>query len=480
MNNDLNQSEHDQTDHIPTPNSENIDDITNESENLGESQPEEGRVDESQLKSGDILTFIRVRFPGNAKSFPFLIGERKLSYGQKVLAMSDRGIAVGYINSFPYQLVFQKEMLPIRSIIRVATEEDLANEQEIYHNQTEAEKICIDLIHKYELDMNLTHVEYTQFGKKVVFYFTAPARVDFRSLVKDLVATLKLRIELRQISVRDRTAAIGGIGPCGRQLCCSSFLNQYGNVNIKMAKNQDLTLNFNKLNGVCGQLKCCLQYEDEVYTQKRRILPKVGRVIKTVNGDIGKVQKLHILIEQFDLLTTEGVIKRYSVNQFDSEINDEKIMPERFDHITFDTNNVIGLNQYLTEKAKTFEASIDELKNRQFLYAENIFLKHFGERTTLEAEEYQISKDELVKTQIKVQEASAEMILDSQNNFHQESKEASFPLLQDDDSETPNNDQVATNDKQNENHHHEKRPAHRRNRNNYRHKKNNSRNRPPK
>jgi cell fate regulator YaaT (PSP1 superfamily) len=259
--------------------------INSEEESLdnsdGESSEEKESREESRFKEGQILRFVRVRFPGNARSFPFLIGKRNIEYGQKVVAMSDRGMAVGYVNSFPYDVPFNKSMLPVRSISKVATNDDIDRDKEAYRQQKNAENICNDLIEEFRLDMQLTHVEFTSFGKKAVFYFIAPARVDFRDLVKDMVGKLKMRIELRQISVRDRSASIGGIGPCGRELCCSSFLTKYGNVGIKMAKNQDLTLNLSKLNCVCGQLKCCQQYEDDVNREKSSRLPKEGDIITT-------------------------------------------------------------------------------------------------------------------------------------------------------------------------------------------------------
>lgn len=175
----------------------------------GEQQNEE---EDSRFKEGEELTLVRVRFPGNAKSFPFLVGKRKFQYGQKVMAMSDRGMTVGYINSFPYKVAFNKTMLPLRSIAREASNEDIRQQVEFHESEKRAEIICLRLIEKYELDMVLTHVEFIQFGKKAVFYFNAPQRVDFRDLVKDLVQELKMRIELRQISVRDRAAALGSIG----------------------------------------------------------------------------------------------------------------------------------------------------------------------------------------------------------------------------------------------------------------------------
>ncbi len=323
---------------------------------------------------GQILRFVRIRFPGNAKSFPFLIGKRNLSYGQKIVAMSDRGMAVGYVNSFPYEKTFTQSLLPIKTISKIANDHDLEKEKETYRKQKEAETICQDLIVRYKLDMNLTHVEFTQFGKKVVFYFNAPARVDFRDLVKDLVGTLKLRIELRQISVRDRAAAIGGIGPCGRQLCCSSFLTKYGNVNIKMAKNQNLTLTYSMLNGVCGHLKCCLTYEDDVYSDKRRKLPKEDDIIKTKSGDIGKVQRLHILNEQFDMLTIKGVVKRFVIDEFTETLTDYNF-PRKFDHISNETQTVVGLDNFLYTRSTQFKDELFKLSQSNPEYADSIFNK---------------------------------------------------------------------------------------------------------
>lgn len=352
--------------------------MTNEQENIEttESAPQE---ETHRYQKGEILSFIRVRFPGHAKSYPFLIGKRKLMYGQKVVAMSDRGMAVGYINSFVYNLPFDPSMLPLRSINKIATEEDILQEKENYKRQKEVETICQNLIEKHQLDMNLTHVEFTQFGKKAVFYFVAPARVDFRGLVKDLVNDLKLRIELRQISVRDRSASVGSVGPCGRELCCSSFLSQYGNVSVKMAKNQNLTLNYSKLNGVCGQLKCCLQYEDEVYSQKRRKLPKEGELIVTHNGDMGEVRRLHLLIEQFDLLTSEGKFRRYSVNQFKNPAPQGAKMPSHFDNISDETSVVIGLNEYQAKKSEAFEKEVQNLQAKNKRKVDEIYAHLMGE-----------------------------------------------------------------------------------------------------
>lgn len=344
------------------------------SEDSGLAPKDEVTESNCRFTAGQPLRFARVRFPGHAKSYPFLVGKRRLVYGQKVMAMSDRGMAVGYVNSFVYELPFNKSMLPLKSINKIATAEDIEREQGTYKKQKSTETLCQRLIDKHNLDMNLTHVEFTQFGKKVVFYFTAPARVDFRSLVKDLVTELKLRIELRQISVRDRSASMGALGPCGRELCCSSFLSRYGNVSIKMAKNQNLTLNYSKLNGVCGQLKCCLQYEEEVYHQKRKKLPQEGAFAETLNGDKGKIFRLHILSEQFDLLTERGKIKRYTQDQFKRRLKPQEVnMPDRFENISDETSTVIGLNETQSKKSAQFEKDMLKLKERAGKYASEVF-----------------------------------------------------------------------------------------------------------
>lgn len=369
-----------------------------------ESEEEQKAVEEkenSRFKEGELLTMVRVRFPGNARSFPFLIGKRRFSYGQKVLAMSDRGMTVGYINSFPYEVLFHKSMLPIRSIAKIADAEDIRAQIEFRDSEKKAEVICIHLIERYQLDMVLTHVEFTQFGKKAVFYFNAPARVDFRDLVKDLVYELKMRIELRQISVRDRAAALGSVGACGLQTCCSTFLKNYGNVSIKMAKNQNLALIPTKLNGVCGQIKCCIRYEDDVYSDKRKNLPREGSFIRAANGDRGKVQKLNILVEQFEMLTDTGIRRRYFVNQYngkESDLGSDYKFPEYFDNIINESQTVIGMtleaqarsdkflehNSFATvEKALNEKEAENIRKNENFEEFENVFQEESEQKTTM-------------------------------------------------------------------------------------------------
>ncbi|MCR9205021.1 MAG: hypothetical protein NXH75_10615, partial [Halobacteriovoraceae bacterium] len=249
-----------------------------------------------------------------------------------------------------------KSMLPVKSISKVATNDDILAMQGDIDKQKEAENVAVSFIHDLKLDMQITHVEIIQFGKKMVFYFTAPARVDFRDLVKRLVGELKMRIELRQISVRDRAAALGSIGACGLATCCSTFLKNYGNVSIKMAKNQNLALIPSKINGVCGQIKCCIKYEDDVYSDKRALLPKEGTFLKAENGDKGKVTKLHLIVEQFDMITEKGQIRRYARSEFQKSniLGRDYKFPDSFNHVVNETSTVIGLTEVQGEMSQDF------------------------------------------------------------------------------------------------------------------------------
>ncbi|MDA8792466.1 regulatory iron-sulfur-containing complex subunit RicT [Bacteriovoracaceae bacterium] len=333
----------------------------------------------SRFKDGQDLSLVRVRFPGHAKSLPFLYGRLPIQYGQKVVAMSERGMAVGYINSFPYKTIYKEsDHKDLKFIKKIASDEDISQEIEAYKQEKKFETTCADLIEKHELKMQLTHVEFTQFGKKVVFYFYAPARVDFRGLVKDLVTELKLRIELRQISIRDRAASIGSLGPCGRELCCSSFLSRYGHTHIRMAKNQNLSFSGGKINGVCSQPKCCLGYEEEVYAEKRTLLPKEDHIIKTFDGEIGKVTRLHLIIDQFEMLTTKGSIKKYSASMYDTEMNDYNF-PQKFDHIEFDNRTVIGLDEDEEDKKEEREQNLSNWEKQGKTEALSIYNKLFEE-----------------------------------------------------------------------------------------------------
>jgi len=324
---------------------ESIEGTEDELSPLPEDNGESTQGTESKYKEGQKLTMINVRFPGNAKSHPFLLGKKKLNYNQKVLAMSDRGMTIGYVNSFPYEVDYHPSMQPIKSVSQIPSEADIKAKNDLEYKEKQTEDICKTLIDKHKLDMIITHVEIIQFGKKAVFYFNSPSRVDFRGLVKDLVSELKMRIELRQISIRDRAAGLGAISSCGQKTCCSYFLKDYGNVSIKMAKNQNITLLPGKINGVCGQIKCCMRFENEHYTEKRESLPKENAIIQTKSKDIGKVIRLNLLESTFDLITSNGVKRRYYKTEFsnpDSYVTNPDF-PSRFDHIIDETSQIIGL-----------------------------------------------------------------------------------------------------------------------------------------
>lgn len=348
-------------------NNEEIEQDIEEEQQFSDDQDQDSDMDLDDdgetFASGQKLLLVRVRFPGNSRPHTFLVGKRTYSYGQRVVAMSDRGLSVGYVNSFPYEISYHENMGKFRPINRAATDEDLKEQQDHLFREREADLMCKQLIDQHQLDMTLTHVEFLQNGKKAVFYFNAPNRVDFRALVKDLVAKLRMRVELRQISVRDRTAAIGAIGVCGLQTCCSSFLKNYGSVSIKMAKNQNLALIPTKINGVCGQIKCCMKYEDAVYVEKKKILPKEGSIIETIGGDRGKVYRIHILIEQFEMLTDQGRRRRYAVNQYDPNIMppEDYRFPRELPFIQDETHTIVGLEDEATKAALEFQDSEESL-----------------------------------------------------------------------------------------------------------------------
>jgi cell fate regulator YaaT (PSP1 superfamily) len=358
-------------------------DLAEQNSSSDKEQNPSAHREDHRFKEGQLIRMIRVRFPGNARSFSFLTGKTEWRHGDKVVALSDRGMAVGFINSFSYEVPFHPEMLPLRTIARHAHNDDLVLEQETFRLEKKYWEACQKQIDRHQLDMQLTHVETTQFGKKAVFYFIAPSRVDFRALVSDLVAELKMRIELRQISVRDRAAAVGGLGPCGRELCCSSFLAKYGNVGIKYAKNQDLSLNSSKVNGVCGQLKCCLTYEDDVYTEKRKKLPRENAIIRTLDGVVGKVLNLHVIQETFDLLSDQGVVRRYTAEEWDAQASTEGIaFPKVFEQgLSFETQKIIGLEERKKLKTKLKDEEISGYPEASKIYADLVFEKLFGAKS---------------------------------------------------------------------------------------------------
>jgi cell fate regulator YaaT (PSP1 superfamily) len=225
-----------------------------------------------------------IRFKEVGKIYYFDPGEFEIEQGQSVVVETVRGIEYGNV-AIGSRFVPQKEVYqPLKKILRIATEEDDKKNVENKKQEKEAFALCQGKIEKHKLEMKLIDVEFTFDNNKIIFYFTADGRVDFRELVKDLASVFRTRIELRQIGVRDEAKMIGGLGPCGRKLCCSSWLGDFDPVSIRMAKDQNLSLNPAKISGICGRLMCCLKYEHETYQYLEKQLPKTGKKIETLKG----------------------------------------------------------------------------------------------------------------------------------------------------------------------------------------------------
>ncbi|MBR6512048.1 MAG: stage 0 sporulation family protein [Clostridia bacterium] len=237
---------------------------------------------------------VGIRFKDVGKIYCFDPKGEKLKVGQYVIVNTARGVECGQVATANEVVGDDKIVAPLKPIVRVATEEDMKKVAENHEKEKSAFKICEEKIAKHGLEMKLTDVEYTFDNSKILFYFTADGRVDFRELVKDLASVFRTRIELRQIGVRDEAKMIGGIGICGRPFCCKSFMGEFAPVSIKMAKEQGLSLNPAKISGACGLLMCCLKYEHENYEYLSKITPKPGAVVKTKSGK-GVVTEANLL-----------------------------------------------------------------------------------------------------------------------------------------------------------------------------------------
>lgn len=242
-----------------------------------------------------MTTIIGVRFRTAGKIYFFAPGKFPVKTGDQVIVETARGVEFGNVVTGPKDVEDDMITQPLKSVIRIATEEDKRIETKNREKEKEAFKICLEKIRKHGLDMKLIDAEYTFDNNKVLFYFTADGRIDFRELVKDLAAVFRTRIELRQIGVRDETKIRGGIGICGRPLCCSTYLSEFAAVSIKMAKEQNLSLNPTKISGVCGRLMCCLTNEEETYEELNSQLPSVGDTVTTSDGLTGTVHSLSVL-----------------------------------------------------------------------------------------------------------------------------------------------------------------------------------------
>ena len=261
---------------------------------------------------------IGVRFRTAGKIYFFDPLEFEIKRNDHVIVETARGIEFGTVVSGVTEVEDSRVVQPLKPVIRVANQRDLEQEEENKRREKEAYHICLEKIREHELDMKLIDAEYTFDNNKVLFYFTADGRIDFRELVKDLAGVFRTRIELRQIGVRDETKIVGGMGICGRALCCHSYLSDFVPVSIKMAKEQNLSLNPTKISGVCGRLMCCLKNEEETYEELNRHLPNIGDYVSTEDGLKGEVHSVNVLRQLVKVVVDMGdekEIKEYHVNQ---------------------------------------------------------------------------------------------------------------------------------------------------------------------
>lgn len=266
-----------------------------------------------------MIRIIGVRFRNAGKIYYFSPGSYEIESGEHVIVETARGIEYGYVVLGNRDVEDDKVVQPLKSVIRKATKEDEEKEAVNKNKEKEAFKICLEKIKKHNLEMKLIDVEYTFDNNKILFYFTADGRIDFRELVKDLAAVFKTRIELRQVGVRDETKIVGGIGICGSSLCCHSYLSEFIPVSIKMAKEQNLSLNPTKISGVCGRLMCCLKNEEETYEYLNSKLPGIGDYVTTDDGLRGEVHSVNVLRQLVKVVVTvekdEKEIREYKVEQ---------------------------------------------------------------------------------------------------------------------------------------------------------------------
>jgi len=262
---------------------------------------------------------IGVRFRPAGKIYFFAPGKYNIHTGDKVIVETARGVEFGTVVTGQRDVEDDKITQPLKPVIRIATQDDIRKEEKNREKEKEAFGICLEKIRKHGLEMKLIDAEYTFDNNKVLFYFTADGRIDFRELVKDLASVFRTRIELRQIGVRDETKIRGGIGICGRPLCCNTYLSEFAPVSIKMAKEQNLSLNPSKISGVCGRLMCCLKNEEETYEELNSRLPSNGDHVTTPEGLKGDVQSVNVLRQQVKVIVTldndEKEIREYKASE---------------------------------------------------------------------------------------------------------------------------------------------------------------------
>ncbi len=265
-----------------------------------------------------MIKVVGVRFRTAGKIYFFDPVKFHIKKGAHVIVETARGVEYGTVVGEIKEVSDDKVVQPLKPVLRIATTRDDEQEAANKVKEKDAFRICLEKIQKHKLEMKLIDAEYTFDNNKVLFYFTADGRIDFRELVKDLAAVFKTRIELRQIGVRDETKIRGGIGICGRPLCCHTHLSEFVPVSIKMAKEQNLSLNPTKISGVCGRLMCCLKHEEETYEDLNRKLPSIGDFVTTEDGLKGEVQSVNVLRQLVKVIVTkddEKEIQEYKVGQ---------------------------------------------------------------------------------------------------------------------------------------------------------------------
>ena len=283
---------------------------------------------------------IGVRFKRLGKIYFFDPKWLEVKKGESVIVETAQGEEIAEVVVPNRMIEEEKVVAPLKKVLRLASPRDIKPAEECKKKEKEAFELCNKKIKEHNLQMTLTDVEYKFDNSKILFYFTADGRVDFRDLVKDLAAIYKTRIELRQIGVRDEVKRIGGNGVCGRELCCCSFLGDFETVSIKMAKEQNLSLNPTKISGNCGRLMCCLKYEQEVYEEKEKRLPHVGAIVKTPDG-VGEVDNVETLKEVVRVRIKDGDIfkqKRYEVKDI-KVIKDVKIEEDNLEEDKIEEEN---------------------------------------------------------------------------------------------------------------------------------------------
>jgi len=267
-----------------------------------------------------MLDVVGVRFKEAGKIYYFDPEDIDINYDDYVIVETARGIEFGHVVIGQKKIEKEEIVSPLKKVLRIATDEDFEIHKDNIKRAKEAKKICEEKIEKHGLVMNVIDVEYTFDNNKIIFYFTADGRVDFRELVKDLASVFRTRIELRQIGVRDEAKMIGGIGPCGKPCCCTQFLGEFEPVSIRMAKEQNLSLNPTKISGLCGRLMCCLKYEQDTYEELSKTMPEVGMKVKTPSGQ-GTIVNTYTLLQEVKVKVTleddTDDILQYHIDEID-------------------------------------------------------------------------------------------------------------------------------------------------------------------